>query len=680
MAVTTIANAAPRFIPSGFKDEGYRTLPSQSEDLPQHFPLFYIYAKRGKLIPILASGNYAKNMFGTETFEERSKYFTHQTLAFTTCNAVGNVAFLRRVVPADATRASIVFSIEIVEDDVPQFDRDADGKAIRDVNGDRVLSGNTEPGYRVRIIKTQVTDINNLRGEIRQQGTLVGGTGKTSMIYPLFAGYMEVGEFGNNLGTSWYQPNVNTPDPADGEVIDAEGAMIYRSVWKERESARKTPFIVPTINNEQYVEFCMAEGIVNSKFDMALPFSRVVTDYQQEAIPGFEMQAGPLEDFYVYQDNIDAVSEILGTLEAPFQDSEFTNNKVNLLSGSDHSSREFYSYFFDDSSLRMDADTVHYAEGGSDGTMTHDTFDELVAHECRNNWSDPEYPLLDMALHPFSVLYDTGFTLDTKKAIIDTIGYRNDISVGYCSQNVQDPKNSISEDSAILTSLRTYARLTPESVIHGTPVCRAVAWAQCGTWINSNYKFATTIPVLMALIEKRAAYMGASNGIYKGPKSYDVDGSKQINTMTNVSHPWKPDLTSSKDWAIGMNWVIRHDRNTLFIPASQTIYDDDTSPLNSDINMLIMVDILKKSHIVWRRMVGNVKFTDPQFAERSDELLLELTDGIYDGRCVIRPNTVFTRMDKLRGYSWTQNTEVYLNNMRTVETVNLIVRRMSDLA
>lgn len=678
--MTTIPNAAPRAYVTGFNDLGTRTLPMQDEDLPIHLPFYYGFAQRGQLSPVFGAGDYPKTVLGSETFNERSKFFTHQTLAWAVTTAEGNVAYFKRLVADNAKRASMVMCFEVVAADVPEYQRETDGSLTLDVNGDPIPTSDVVDGHLGRFVKRQLTDVTNLRGELTTQGTLVGRSGETSTIYPLFACAMEFGEFGNNLGMTLYQPGPNTSSPADMEIVLNEEAMVYRAVWKQRENVKRTPYVLNTANNETWVEFCLRDGVVNSKLSMDLPASRMFTEYGRAASVGYEPIPAPAEAFYFYQDNIDEVVALLWSKEEAFQP-ELTNaHQLNIMSATDHNGAAYHSFAIDPSSLRLDASTTHFAEGGADGDTDEATLAQLVSREIASNWSNPMYPLLDDAKFPFSCLYDTGFPLETKYAILDTIGKRPDIHTGVCTQVVGEPLNSISEETAVMTALRAHARLMPESVIHGTSVVRAVAFGQAGTWMNSNYKNKDSVPLLMALIQKRADFMGASNGVLKTGRGYDEESNKVIDTMRNVSHPWKPDSTRTKDWSLGLNWASNADRTSLNLLAVQTLYDQDTSPLNSDINMIIGVDVIKQCIKVWRRMSGNTRLTDPQFAERSDTLLRQFTEGRYEGRVRVVPNTTWTELDKLRGYSWTQNATIYMNNMRTVNTINVTVRRMSDLA
>jgi hypothetical protein len=121
------------------------------------------------------------------------------------------------------------------------------------------------------------------------------------------------------------------------------------------------------------------------------------------------------------------------------------------------------------------------------------------------------------------------------------------------------------------------------------------------------------------------------------------------------------------------------DRRTLFIPAFQTAYDDDTSVLNSDINMQIAVELNKVCFRVWRELVGNGKLTNAQFIQRSNELIVEYTKNRFDGRVVIVADTFYSRDDVTRGYSWHANIHMYANTLKTLGQSTIVTHRMSDL-
>ena len=55
------------------------------------------------------------------------------------------------------------------------------------------------------------------------------------------------------------------------------------------------------------------------------------------------------------------------------------------------------------------------------------------------------------------------------------------------------------------------------------------------------------------------------------------------------------------------------------------------------------------------------------------------TTNRFDNRFVIKPNAYYTQADIARGYSWTLEINIYGPNMKTVQTVYVASRRLSDL-
>ena len=676
--MVAIKNAAPRYYLTGFKDESGRALPVTKEEIPQHLPLMYIHTQRGRENPELVAGKPMFDMYGAESFNERSKYFSHQTMFLNEIMSQGNMVMIKRVLGVGAERASMALFLEIVAEDVAQYDRDVNGLPLRDAAGDKILSGTTENGYRLAWSIAPLTNTDNLRGELVTAGALVGRAGETSQRYPILAFRADHGEFGNNVGIRLSFPGPATSNPADMSIIASEKAVVYRGQFVERKDANSIPVVTDSVLAERFVEFAMRENVVNPKLDKDLGIERLIEEYQSiDPNTGRVPQYGPFESMHVYQANIDTILGLLFANESTIVGAVDDMWMLNFMDNIDYNGNDHYTMVMDSSSIGMNEYTTHYALGGADGIIGEAALDTQIAVECRTNWENVDYPLLDDARYPFSILYDSGFSLDTKKAIISTIGYRQDISVAISTQVVGDPDNSISDETSIMTSLRAYARLIPESVIHGTPVARVVVFGQVGEKLYTKY--GKKLPLLLELAKKRARYMGAGDGRYKRQFAYDVAPANRITSMVNVSNPWKPDLVRDNDWEIGLNWAQFADLHQLFVPAVQTVYDDDTSVLNNDINMLIAVDVAKMSTEVWRQMTGNTTYTDAQFIDACNAKLLELVANRYDDRVTIVPNTYFTAADEARGYSWTQDIHVYMNTMRTVGVFNIITHRSSDL-
>lgn len=336
----------------------------------------------------------------------------------------------------------------------------------------------------------------------------------------------------------------------------------------------------------------------------------------------------------------------------------------------------------------LDENTEHWATGGSDGTMGNEVYNDLVSRELRA-FDDVSNVMLDLARYPFSVFYDTGYPMDVKEDILTIIRARKDVSVALATHAVTigagartDGVPGVTEldrttESAVVRHLYGMATAFPESEVYNTGACRANIIMQCGTIIGNQWK--GKAPMTYELAMKRAQYMGQANGKMKPGYGYDQDGIKQLQYMKEVNNPFVPYTAREINWTHGATWAQYYDRNTMFFPAVRTVYRDETSVLLSDINMLIATDLEKVCFRVWRRLVGNAKLTNEQFAARSDQYILEDTEGRYDSRVVIKPYTYYTVGDEQRGYSWHCEIHMYANNMKTVGVMTVVTHRMEDL-
>ncbi|MNL25729.1 hypothetical protein D3C87_1472180 [compost metagenome] len=245
------------------------------------------------------------------------------------------------------------------------------------------------------------------------------------------------------------------------------------------------------------------------------------------------------------------------------------------------------------------------------------------------------------------------------------------------TQDVSAKQNTPSEESSIAISLRTAARMYPESEVFGTPVCRAIVIGHSGYLINSKWTKLT--PLTIEFAAKSARYMGAGNGVWKSAQSFSISPANQVTMFRNVNASFKKVDVRSQDWENGLVWVQNYDRRSLFFPAFQTVYDDDSSILNSFFNMAIAVELEKIADRAWRDLTGIDGLTPGQFRARSDRLITQMAAGRFDGRVQIQVETFLTAADTQRGYSWSCNITMYGNNMMTVGTFTIIARRQEDL-
>ena len=683
-----IKNAAPKANLLGIQDLSGRAGVLSPEQIPQHLPHIFLFTERGTMVPQIGSGSTLIGTYGANSFDYRGPYANHQTVLANVCNGNGNAVMIQRLRPSDAPdAATIVLWVDILAEDIDQYTRDVDGDIVRDANGVPTPSGATEPGYTgLWSVAPIGVDANGknlpLASLTSKAGTQTGGSGQSTM-YPIMAIQVSnFGEWGNRVGLRLSAPTVKSTMPTNEDTILDQMAFIYRFQLVERAVGVVTPNVSQTINGTQSVEFSFKEGAVDRKVDLDLWSDKVILQSYNERVPGMPELTGPVNEMHIYHDNIADILKDIHDAEALVDTTLPTEagaeHMINFLTGVDFLGRPYNTFRVlgpSASGALFNENTTHYAQGGGDGTITLGEFDALVGNEMAN-WGSLEYNFLDDAMYPQSIYYDTGFSIDTKKKMLTPIGLRKDVSVVLSTQDVTAPQNTTVDESSMAIALRSAARMYPESELYGTPVCRAVVLGHSGYLINSKYD--KLLPLTLDFASKLSKYAGAADGRYKSTKKPDVSPMNQVTTFKDVNCTYKPSNVRHKDWDNGLVWCQNYDRRSLFYPAFQTVYDDDTSVLNSAMNMYIFVECQKVAQRTWRDLTGITHLTASQFIERSNKLIRERTAGRFDGRVIIEPDTFYTDNDVQRGYSWSCNINVFANNMKTVGTFTVTANRRED--
>lgn len=692
-----IINAAPYANLLGMQDVSGRAPVREPEALPTHLPHVYIFAEKGPTLPQLASGDTINSLYGHKTLDPRSPYFNHASVLLNILQGKANSCMIQRVIPADAgPKARLLLSVDIVEESaVPQFERNADGSFKLTAGGAKIPvtgAGATAPGH---VVKWVLNDWNNgtsddAYGAVQSQtGSLVSTTSEQSTIFPILEFEANfVGAYGNNLGLRLSAPHAGSPAPMNDSVAELIKAYLFRLQLVSRADATVTPQVVETRFGEQFIDFAFKPDAVNTKNDTEVSLEDIfLPSYQDLDSPGLPAEYGPFGRFHIYRDNLETVLAMIGSAEAPMgllPEATMDSNSqylyhVNPFTGTDFAGVPYYTLQIKgplDGGLSFNDNSTHYAAGGSDGTLNDATFDALVKGELLA-YGQGEADLLDSALYPQSIMYDTGFTYDTKLAMLTPLGRRKDVAVVLSTQDISLPQNTAAEESSMAVSLRTAARNYPESEIYGTKVCRALVVGHSGHLINHKYK--GLLPLTIELAAKLADYMGAGNGRWKNGLGPDQFPNNQITMFRDVNVTFKAATVRAKDWDNGLIWAQNFDRRSLFFPALQTVYEDDSSILNSAINMLGAVELQKVCERTWRQLTGISSLTPEQFIERSNKLIAADVEGRFDGRFVIVPETYFTEADTQRGYSWSCKINQYGPNMMSVGTFTVSAARRSDL-
>jgi hypothetical protein len=685
-----IVNAAPMVIQRGTQDLSTVPLPILPEAIPQHLPKFYMYAQKGPLTPQLVVGQSMVNMYGSETFDLRKQYANHATVFIDAINAEANMMMLQRLIPQDAgPAATINLSLDVLPTTVNQYQRNSDGSIYLSPTGQPNVTGSVN-GFKVKWVFSY-------NAAAAPLGTLTMGTGSqvdpttglTSSLYPIFQ--FEVsspGNYGNNRAIRLWAPTlVSDPSMDTNILINNRAYPIYLSVYG-RPNSRTAPSIVSTLTGNNQVTSVYAPGVIDTLTDQELYVQQnFINSYQNIGQPGVPNAYGDFGSMYTYQANIDLLLAQFFAAEVPFITAytDFTNSiedmyMFNMISGMNSSGAPYTTFqLVDDSnSVRLTNYANIYAKGGSDGTMNDALFDQLVSAAV-SQYGDPQSPLMDTATNVESIMYDTGFSLSTKQAMTNFIAVRKDTFLTlstFTSFNDGGQQLTEAEENSIAIGLRTQLQMYPESNYFGTPVMRAIIIGRNGKLLNSTWP--NRVPLTYELAIKSARYMGAADGKWASGEDFDCAPGSVLNSMYDVNITFVSDTNRNNDWDVGLNWVQAYDRSSLFFPALKTVYDNDTSVLNSYFVALAIGQLNKVAHAAWRQFSGVEHLTNAQLADAVNIFVNDNVKGRFDGRYIIVPNTLFTEMDVLRGYSWTLPIEIYAPNMKTVMTTYVQAYRIGS--
>jgi len=701
MASTRIVNAAPMVIARGIQDLSTRTPVVDEVGLPTHLAKVYIYAAWGPTDAQLVAGAMRTNIFGLDTFDLRSEYANHQTVLSNTLSAAGSAQMIERILPADVgPRSNLLLSLDIVASRLPVYQRNSDGTYARDaITGLPVqaTTGGAPQWTQGHLAKWSLSNVSALSDEANfgqvssGAGTLLSldATPVQGTKYPIAEIRASCyGKRGNDAALRLWAPTALSNNAINSTLMEKVGAYPFRLAVARRATSKDTAKIVSTQGGDQFVEFVLKPGAIDPTTNVEVSLGKVFPDsYRNIDNAAAPINFGDFGEMHLYTANIEQILQTVFADEsaAVAVSSELkvagaTKYLVNLLSGTYSTGEPYHTFQIDTASagsIWPSESTNLYAAGGSDGTMNDTAFATAVSAAVAA-YADPNHKYQDDAMYPESFLYDTGFPLTTKRALCQFISERKDTAVVLSTYTVGGPELTRSQESSIAAVLLGYLQMYPESDYFGTSIRRGAIVGRYGELIGSAYK--GKLPLTIEVASMAAKMMGAGNGVWKSTALMDSWPNTRVTMFKNINSTFMPAHIRNTDWALGLNWVQAYDTQNTFFPAIHTVCDDDTSIFTSFLTMACAVELQKVGQRVWREFTGKTSLTDAQFIERVNQRVQERTIGRFCDLYKIIPECQITNADAQRGYSWSLPITLYANNMKTVMTLDVRGRRMSDLA
>ena len=250
-----------------------------------------------------------------------------------------------------------------------------------------------------------------------------------------------------------------------------------------------------------------------------------------------------------------------------------------------NSSSYFYLGTLEDD---MGADGTFYADADSANWASDDY---AMYQFCNLTLPVLKDTIVESLHYPFTHIFDVGYSIRTKKAILKFLDVRDDFMAIMSSQvlmsdgsgrlvdsaallKTRTPGEWQAQDEANLEVLRSYALLMRESVLYGTDCMRASIYCHAGILAEGPYVELVPFTLWSAVQYAqygRFTYMAQSEprGL---PNSY--------NTMFKTWN-WNNyrEGSQSRVWDAGGNYVQYADMSRIFYPSLRTVYRAATSVL-----------------------------------------------------------------------------------------------------
>lgn len=702
MATTQINSAVPRQYQEGIKDSSRRSIPLQRLAIPTHLPKIWSFMETGELDATLAVGATRTRLFGANSFDERSKFATHATVLGNIVDAQANMGMYQRVLGDNpGPKASLRIYMDVLIGQLPAYERMPDGTYKLDDDHQKIpvkdpvtgLPVTISGGVAARFIAKQIV------GEEFGLGSLLPGVQddgvNQSIQYPIED--LEVphfGSYGNNAGIRNYPGLAIGANPIDTRLLTSTKVYPYFRSCVRRADEFSTGKQVNAADGDQAILFSLKPATFDKNTDKALYLGDTFIQRYQDLQPavGIPKLFGPFGRQHLYQENIDELLELIYNAEAPWanefsditgtdvEDEKYLINLFGAHSSTNVPYTAFQLDFTGEDVVRMSSKSVFYARGASDGVMNEDVLAKRVSEEVKE-YNNPDSHLMDMAVNVESIIYDSGFPLQTKYDICNAIAIRKDIAVALATHDVLGRTLTASEESSLAISLRTRLQLYPESEVHGTPVCRGVIIGRSG--LIPTRRYTKRLPLTLEIAHKAARYMGAADGRWKNGFLFDNarrEPGSIVELFRDINVTFTSDRVRNTDWANGLIWVQNLDRDRQWFPALQTVYDDDTSVLNSFFTMMACVELEKVGFRSWQRYSGSMSLSNSELKKGvEDDITADVKDR-FDNNFIIIPEVTFTQADLDRGYSWTTTIHIGAHGMKTANSLTIESHRFDDLA
>jgi len=322
------------------------------------------------------------------------------------------------------------------------------------------------------------------------------------------------------------------------------------------------------------------------------------------------------------------------------------------------------------------SDQAIFLGGGVDGPIDDWNIEEYIRAQIHLAVSQSHEYLNDYWRCPFNCVYDTGYTIKTKKALIDFQSARDDVVSVISSQitwkksetDILDPvANSRMDDESIAASLRAYALLFKEDVENATMACRTIIFTACGKTSDHDDKW---VPVTLWYALKNAEYLNKPY-IDQEPKELPYSA---VECFTEVSWTAAQEDTKSRVWNLGVNYMQYYDMTGIHFASVRSVYWYETSILVDAgvVNALVFMKFITRRS--WSTWAGSTRIASELNQKITEDLNSRLNYMLH-GKFRHKVNVYQTTEDKNLGYQRHVDLELWAAGQNRVWKATIICKR-----
>jgi len=673
--------------------------------LSTHLPLMLLFTQKGPTTKELVGEN-AIALYGQDSFDPRKPYFKHATKYALDLLGKGNSLVVKRLIDPEANvLATTTIYVDYIKDTVKTYKRNADGSIATDDNGDPIEDQDIT-GYRIKLIAetNPMSPDDDLGNKQSKTGYMTDSNGNQSTMVPIVeipAAYP--GDYYNRLGFAFELKN-------DDDILPnfiEKGLTLPYEVYLFLKDDFGTPVNYKSLSNSIFADFAFRKDFKDPITNASMTLPDAIDKWFNETDPKTPLRPREVGKPYVYYDNIDRLLNEMLETEKPYINTSITladgstgftgpwfdfvdgvdiDKQAYLLSiftGYSTKGVKYFSIKIDDSyvSLPENQEEVMFSKhtptflgGGTDGDLSDSKFEELVLQEI-SKYADPNSEVINMARNPENVFYDTGFSFDTKLKLVPFITIRKDTALVLTTWEASltrplTPDEEYSRGVALYNALK----LAPESTFFGTGVTRGAIVAGCGDdpVDNAYGKYS----ILIDQVRKFADMMAGQE--WDTDKYFFRGGLNIIDTLINISPSDLSETMQAKFYDAGMIYPIPRDMKRYEVPVLQTVYDDDTSILNSLPVALAATIIEKVIYEAWLEYVGDMKLGKEAFVDAVADFISKRLNKKFGDIIKVVPRVTIVGEDEALGYKWTVAVEMYSNVMKLEQTGYIEAYRMAD--